>query len=91
MILSLYPQNVVFEGTTDDSLEPLFLVIDPTEDRTINLTDVSNTRSFLNHQPPLFSNSRNVLIYLCPVLGTASANDSPSVDSNRNISGLHMI
>ena len=90
-VSSLYPQNVVFEGTTDDSFQTTFSVIDPTEDRTINLADSSGTLvPFSQPSTTTISATPEELNLLSgTVLGNVSANDILSVDSNRNISGLH--
>ena len=52
-ITSLFPQNVVFEGTSEDNHETTLSVINPTADRTINLADV---RDFNTLWHPLYNN-----------------------------------
>ena len=90
-VSTMYPQNVVFEGTTDDSFQTTFSVIDPTEDRTINLANSSGTLvPFSQPSTTTISATPEELNLLSgTVLGTASANDILSVDSNRNINGIN--
>ena len=68
-------------------------VIDPTADRTINLANSSGT--LIPFDTPstttILSTPEELNLLSGTVLGTASANDILSVDSNRDVTGLRNI
>ena len=89
-VSTIRPQNVTFEGTTVDDFETTLGVVNPTEDRTINLADSSGTLiPFTTPSTTTISATPEELNLLSgTTLGNVGENDIVSVDSNRDITGI---
>ena len=67
-------RTIVFEGTTDDSHETRFLVIDPTKDNTISLPDSSGTVALISDISKVVDSN-----YISLITGTAFDSSSTLV------------
>ena len=90
-VVTIHPQNIIFEGTTTDNYQTTISVIDPTKDNTINLANSSGTLiPFAQPSTTSITATPEELNFLSgTTLGTATANDILSIDANRDITGIH--
>ena len=92
-VTTIHPQNITFEGSSDDDFETTLRVIDPTTDRTILLANSSGTLiPFTNSSTTTISATPEELNLLSgTTLGIVGPNDIVSVDSNRDVTGIRNI